>query len=78
MSTGGGVPLLTTSDGRKSLLACYREGLLNDTLGFWFPRCVDILHGGFLHCFDRDGTLLDSDKSVWAQGRLSWMLRELY
>lgn len=78
MSTGGGVPLLTTSDGRKSLLACYREGLLNDTLGFWFPRCVDILHGGFLHCFDRDGTLLDSDKSVWAQGRMSWMLLELY
>lgn len=56
----------------------YRQGLLEDTLRFWFPRAVDVEHGGFLHAFDRDGTLLDTDKSVWAQGRMAWMLLTLY
>ncbi len=56
----------------------YHQQLYGDCLAFWFPRAVDEQHGGFLHCFDRDGTLVDSDKSVWAQGRISWMLLTLY
>ena len=63
---------------RQHLLTTYRDGLLADTARFWFPRCVDREHGGFLHCFDRDGTLVDSDKCVWAQGRMAWMLLTLY
>ena len=31
-----------------------------------------------MHCLDRDGSLLDTDKSVWAQGRMSWMLLAMY
>ena len=64
--------------GRRQLLSSYRDGLLADTLPFWFPKCVDMEHGGFHHCLDRDGSLLDSDKSVWAQGRMSWMLLTLF
>ncbi len=56
----------------------YRRSLLENTLPFWFPRSVDALHGGFLHCVDRDGTVVDTDKSVWAQGRMSWMLLTLH
>ncbi len=56
----------------------YQRQLLEDCLPFWFPRAVDEMHGGFVHCFDRDGTLVDDDKSVWAQGRMSWMLLTLY
>lgn len=56
----------------------YRDQLFGDCLPFWFPRAVDETHGGFLHCFDADGTLVDSDKSVWAQGRMSWMLLVLF
>ena len=52
--------------------------LQDDCLPFWFPRAVDTEHGGFLHCFDRDGTLVDTDKSVWVQGRMSWMLLVLH
>jgi N-acylglucosamine 2-epimerase len=52
--------------------------LLEDTVPFWFPRCVDHQYGGFCHCLDRDGTLVDTDKSVWAQGRIIWMLLTLY
>jgi N-acylglucosamine 2-epimerase len=72
------VPLLTSTDGRQLLLASYRDGLLNDTLRFWFPRCIDPDHDGFLHCLDHDGSVLDTDKSVWAQGRMSWMLLTMY
>ncbi len=56
----------------------YHQLLFHDCLPFWFPRAVDAEHGGFLHCFDRDGSLVDDDKSVWAQGRMSWMLLTLY
>jgi N-acylglucosamine 2-epimerase len=62
----------------SSLAAFYRQQLLTDVLPFWFPRSVDTTHGGFLHCFDAEGRLVDSDKSVWAQGRMSWMLLTLY
>jgi N-acylglucosamine 2-epimerase len=52
----------------------YKHALLQDALPFWFPRCVDPQQGGFFSGLDRDGTLIDSDKSVWVQGRMTWML----
>ena len=63
----------TTVDHEK-----FKRGLLDDTLRFWFPRCVDREHGGFLHFFDADGSLIDTDKSIWAQGRMSWLLLTLF
>ena len=72
MESGNMNPSLST------LRNTYRDGLMDDTLPFWFPRAVDAEHGGFLHCFDRDGSLLDTDKSVWVQGRVAWMLLTLY
>jgi len=56
----------------------YHDELFGGCVPFWFPRAVDSEHGGFLHCLDRDGSLVDDDKSVWAQGRMSWMLLTLY
>ncbi len=56
----------------------YRDGLLLDTIPFWFPRSVDKECGGFLTCFSQDGALLQTDKSVWFQGRFTWMLSTLY
>ena len=29
-------------------------------------------------CLNRDGSLMDSDKSVWFQGRAGWMFATLY
>ena len=51
------------------LIAIYRDGLLGDTLPFWLPRSVDQKHGGFMTARDRDGSILDTDKGVWQQGR---------
>jgi N-acylglucosamine 2-epimerase len=60
------------------LLAVYRDGLLNDVIPFWFPRVVDEEHGGFLFARDRDGTLIDTDKGIWQQGRAAWLLATMY
>lgn len=56
----------------------YRRALLDDTMHFWFPRAVDEEYGGYLTFRGRDGTLVDDDKSVWQQGRFSWLLSTLY
>jgi len=65
-------------DDLRRLHSVYRDGLLYDTIPFWFPRSVDTEYGGFLTSFGRDGTLLQDDKSVWFQGRFTWMLATLY
>jgi N-acylglucosamine 2-epimerase len=65
-------------DRLKALLATYRGGLLNDTLPFWIPRAIDREHGGYLTALDHDGSLLQSDKSVWVQGRFAWLLATLF
>jgi N-acylglucosamine 2-epimerase len=67
-----------TSERLKSLLAVYRDGLLNDTLPFWIPRAIDREHGGYLTCLDHDGSLLQTDKPVWVQGRFAWLLATLH
>lgn len=60
------------------LFHTYRGGLLEDTFGFWFPRCIDTKNGGYYTCLDQDGGLLQTDKAVWFQGRMAWMLATAY
>ena len=69
---------LMTPERIDHLLATYRDGLLQSTMPFWFPRAVDEQHGGFMFSRDRDGSLLDTDKAIWLQGRASWLLATLY
>lgn len=56
----------------------YRSGLLADTVPFWIKHSVDQEYGGFLTALDRDGSILDTDKALWPQGRFSWLLATLY
>ena len=56
----------------------YSDGLLNDTLPFWIKNSVDREFGGFTFMLDRDGSLMDTDKGVWQQGRFTWLLATLY
>lgn len=62
----------------EELIAVYRDGLLNDTLPFWISHGVDREHGGIITSLNRDGSILDTDKGVWQQGRFAWLLGELY
>ena len=60
------------------LITVYRDGLLGDTIPFWVRHGVDRECGGFLTCLDRDGTVIDTDKAIWLQGRFAWLLSTLY
>lgn len=69
--------LLDTQSGREKLCGQYRSALLEDVIPFWLRHGIDREHGGYLTALDRDGALVDSDKSVWFQGRGAWMFATL-
>ena len=45
----------------------YKDDLLNNIMPFWMKYGLDRKHGGVYTCVNRDGSLLDSTKSVWFQ-----------
>ena len=69
---------LTSPASRAQLAALYRETLLRDVMPFWLRHGMDREHGGILTCLDRDGRVVDTDKSVWFQGRAAWMFATLH
>lgn len=71
-------PDLTDHSSRAQLSACYQTALLDDVVPFWLDHGLDPEHGGILTALDRDGTVLDTDKSVWFQGRAGWMFATLF
>lgn len=62
----------------EALSKFYRDTLIDNVVPFWFPRAIDGKCGGYLHCLDADGTVIDTDKSIWAQGRMAWMLLTMF
>jgi len=64
----------STSD----LAALYRDTLLDDVMPFWIRHGLDRDCGGIMTALDRDGTVLDTDKSIWFQGRAGWMFATLH
>jgi len=56
----------------------YRSELLGNVMPFWMKHGFDRKHGGVYTCLDRDGSLMDSTKSVWFQGRFGWMAAYAY
>lgn len=62
----------------KDLAPFYRTALLDDVVPFWMRHGPDRAHGGLFTALARDGALLDTDKSVWFQGRAAWMFATLF
>ena len=56
----------------------YRDDLVNDIMPFWLKNGVDRVNGGVYTCVDRDGSLIDSTKSVWFQGRFAFVCSFAY
>lgn len=50
----------------------YRQGLIDDIMPFWLRNGLDRINGGVYTCVDRDGTVIDTTKSVWFQGRFGF------
>ena len=56
----------------------YKTDLTTNILPFWLTHGLDRRHGGIYTCLDRDGTLMDTTKSVWFQGRFAFVCAFAY
>lgn len=56
----------------------YRRDLLESVVPFWLRHSLDLEYGGYFTCLDRDGTVYDTKKYMWLQGRAVWMFSRLY
>lgn len=45
---------------------------------FWMEHGWDRKHGGVYTCVNRDGSLMDTTKSVWFQGRFAFICAFAY
>lgn len=63
---------------REKLTQIYRSTLLDNIMPFWERHSLDTGFGGYLSSLDRDGSVVDTDKAVWVQGRMAWMFATLF
>ena len=59
----------------KKLAAQYKSELLDSVLPFWLEKSQDLEYGGYFSCLDRDGSVFDTDKFIWLQGRAAARIR---
>ncbi len=69
---------LTQPAYRESLRTLYHDTLVHDVMPFWLKHGMDREHDGIITALDRDGAILDTDKSIWFQGRAAWTFATLY
>ena len=56
----------------------YKDDLTENILPFWLKHGLDTVNGGFYTCLNRDGSLMDTTKSVWFQGRGGFVFAHAY
>lgn len=61
----------------KELANKYKTELLDSVLPFWLNNSIDKEYGGYFSCLDRDGSVYDTDKFTWLQGREVWLFSML-
>ncbi len=61
----------------KELANKYKTELLDSVLPFWLDNSIDKEYGGYFSCLDRDGSVYDTDKFIWLQGREVWLFSML-
>lgn len=62
----------------RDRLEFYRNHLHEYILPFWLKNGIDREYGGYFTCFNNYGDeLVSTDKYVWSQGRMLWLLGEL-
>lgn len=62
----------------KRISSRYKRELLENCLPFWLEHSQDKECGGYFSCLNRDGSVYDTDKFIWLQGREVWMFAMLY
>lgn len=56
----------------------YKDDIINNIMPFWMEYGLDRKHGGVYTCVNRDGSLMDTTKSVWFQGRFGFIAAYAY
>ena len=56
----------------------YKTDLTENIMPFWMEHGWDKVNGGVYTCLDRDGSLIDTTKSVWFQGRFAFICAYAY
>lgn len=69
---------MQTKDYIQSWRDSYVKDLTTDIMPFWLKYGLDRVNGGVYTCVDRDGTLIDTTKSVWFQGRFGFIAAFAY
>jgi hypothetical protein len=59
-------------------LNVFRNELYNEIIPWWLQHSIDTEEGGYFNCIHEDGSLYDTTKYVWPQGRQVWMFAKLY
>ena len=54
------------------------QELFERVVPFWERHSLDITYGGYFNCLDQDGSIYDTTKHIWLQGRQVWMFAKLY
>lgn len=62
----------------KQWAESYKRDLTENIMPFWMEHGWDKMNGGVYTCLDRDGSLMDSTKSVWFQGRFAFICAYAY
>ena len=56
----------------------YHKDLVENIMPFWLKNGLDRVNGGVYTCLNRDGSLMDTTKSVWFQGRFAFVCSFAY
>jgi N-acylglucosamine 2-epimerase len=56
----------------------YKNDFVNNIMPFWLKNGLDKENGGVYTCLNRDGSLIDTTKSVWFQGRFGFVAAFAY
>lgn len=67
-----------TTSGLSTYASLYKNELLDNVIPFWLKYSKDEQNGGYFTCLSRDGTVYDTDKFMWLQGREVWCFSYLY
>lgn len=62
----------------KQWAESYKTDLTENIMPFWMEHGWDKVNGGVYTCVDRDGSLIDTTKSVWFQGRFAFICAYAY
>ena len=62
----------------QSWAESYKKDLTENIMPFWMEHGWDRVNGGVYTCVNRDGSLMDTTKSVWFQGRFAFICAFAY